>query len=162
MEDPATLDMVRTMLTQAKIGRLASVGATGRPTVAPFWFFFDGVRIAIRMLENATVRNVRTRPAVAFLVDFGHRYVDLRGAVVHGAARVYQPDEAPPEVQAAAEGYDRKYAEFWLEARALGDRHRTQPRRPSALLVITPHRAQWHTVGGSIWGHVEFPRGDSS
>jgi nitroimidazol reductase NimA-like FMN-containing flavoprotein (pyridoxamine 5'-phosphate oxidase superfamily) len=161
MQDTATLDMVRTMLTQAEIGRLASVGASGQPTVAPFWFFFDGIRIAIRMLENATVRNVRARPTVAFQVDFGHRYADLRGVVVRGSARVYRPEEAPPDAKAAAEGYDRKYAEYWLEARALGDRHRTQPRRPPALLVITPDRAQWHTVGGSIWGHVEFPRGES-
>jgi nitroimidazol reductase NimA-like FMN-containing flavoprotein (pyridoxamine 5'-phosphate oxidase superfamily) len=160
MHDAAALDMVRTMLTQAEIGRLASVGAGGQPTIAPFWFFFDGVRIAIRMLENASIRNVRARPAVAFQVDFGHRYADLRGVVVRGTAHVYRPEEAPPETRTAAEGYDRKYAEYWLEARALGDRHRTQPRRSPVLLVITSHRAQWHTVGGSIWGHVDFPGTD--
>ena len=153
MAEDAPLDMVRAMLTQAEIARLATTGPRGAPSLAPFWFYFDGARIGIRTLENVTVRNVRRNPAVSFLVDFGARYADLRGAVIQGAAHVVGPEEAP---ESLAAGYDRKYSEYRSEMRALGDRHRPNP-RPRAFLVIVPERAQWFVLGGSIWGRVSFP-----
>jgi hypothetical protein len=156
MAENPELEMVRTMLAEAEIGRLATVSPRGNPTLAPFWFFFDGTRVVIHGGDNATMRNIRRNPAVSLLVDFGTRYADLRGAVVRGTGRVFPPDEAPAEVRAGAAGYDRKYHAYRLEMQALGDRHRTV-RRPPVLLAITPQRAQWFTLGGSIWGHVEFP-----
>ena len=94
---------MRTVLVRRAIAcaLVASVGAGGQPTVAPFWVCFEGGRIAIRMLENATVRNVQARPAVAFQIDFGHRYADLRGVVIRGTAHVYRPEEAPAEARMA-------------------------------------------------------------
>ena len=153
MTEEAPLDMVRAMLTQGEIARIATVSPRGNPTLAPFWFFFDGTRIGIRTLENVTVRNVRRNPAVSCLIDFGARYADLRGAVVRGRAEVLAPEEAP---EGLAAGYDRKYSEYRREMRAIGDRHQSSP-RPRAFLVIVPERAQWFVLGGSLWGRAAFP-----
>jgi hypothetical protein len=40
--EEAPLDLVRAMLTQAEIARVATISPRGAPTVAPFWFYFDG------------------------------------------------------------------------------------------------------------------------
>jgi nitroimidazol reductase NimA-like FMN-containing flavoprotein (pyridoxamine 5'-phosphate oxidase superfamily) len=153
MSDEAPLDMVRAMLAQAEIARIATVSPRGLPTVAPFWFYFDGTRIGIRTLVNITVRNVRRNPAVSCLIDFGTRYADLRGAVIQGKAQILSPEEAP---ESLTTGHDRKYSEYRREMRAIGERH--QPgQRPRAFLLITPERAQWFVLGGSIWGRVQFP-----
>jgi nitroimidazol reductase NimA-like FMN-containing flavoprotein (pyridoxamine 5'-phosphate oxidase superfamily) len=153
MTEEAPLDMVRAMLTQGEIARIATISPRGNPTLAPFWFFFDGTRIGIRTLENATVRNVRRNPAVSCLVDFGARYADLRGAVVQGRAQVVAAEEAP---ESLAAGYDRKYSEYRREMRTLGDRHQSSP-RTRAFLVIVPERVQWFVLGGSLWGRAVFP-----
>jgi nitroimidazol reductase NimA-like FMN-containing flavoprotein (pyridoxamine 5'-phosphate oxidase superfamily) len=153
MTDEAGLDMVRAMLTQAEITRVATTSARGIPAVAPFWFYFDGDRIGIRTLENATVRNVRQNAAVSCLVDFGSRYADLRGAVVQGQARILKPEEAP---ESLTTGQDRKYEEYRREMRALGNQHQTD-QRSRVFLLITLERAQWFVLGGSVWGRVRFP-----
>lgn len=153
MTDASALDMVRAMLAQAEIARVATVSPRGLPTVAPFWFYFDGARIGIRTLENATVRNIRRNPSVSCLVDFGSRYADLRGAVIQGTAQILGPEQAPESLTA---GLDRKYSEYRREMRALGDRHQPD-RRARVFLLIAPERAQWFVLGGSLWGRVEFP-----
>jgi hypothetical protein len=157
MADP--LAMVSAMLRDARIARLATVTPSGRATVAPYWFFFDGDRIFIDTVENPTVGHVRRDPRVSLLVDFGTGYSDLRGAIVHGSASAYRPAEAPDWVRRGIAGYAAKYAVHDDERTGAGDAHRTR-RLPGACLVVAPERARWFTVGGYFQGVVDWPARD--
>ena len=153
MADP--LAMVRAMLRDAEIARLATVTPSGRATAAPYWFAFDRKRIYIETVENATVANIRREPRVSLLVDFGAAYADLRGATVHGVAEAFAPDDAPDDVLQGIAAYTRKYAALEDARLSAGDQHRTRT-LPDAYVVITPMRARWFTVGGHIQGAVDF------
>lgn len=151
MADPR--EMVRAMLREAAIARLATVTPSGRATAAPYWFVFHEERIFIAAVENATVANIRREPRVSLLVDLGVAYADLRGATVHGTATAHVPAEAPPDVRAGIAAYERKYAVHEDARLTLGDAHRTRT-LPPAYVVIEPLRARWFTVGGFIQGSV--------
>lgn len=148
--------MVSAMLRKARIARLATVTSTGRATVAPYWFFFDGDRIFIDTVENLTVGHVRREPRVSLLVDFGTAYSDLRGAIVHGSATAYRPADAPDWVRRGIAGYAAKYAIHADERMGAGDAHSTRP-LPGAHLVVVPGRARWFTVAGYFQGVVDWP-----
>src|SRR5207253_3829624 len=92
---------VERMLAEAAIVRVATVTPSGAPSVAPFWFWYDAERIVLDTLENATVRNLAHEPRAAVLVDLGERFSQLRGAVIHGEARLYREGAEPEPVRGA-------------------------------------------------------------
>lgn len=108
--------MARTLTTTelafvraARIGRLATVDAANRPLVVPFCYAMldgddQGKPFVVSVLDEkpkrvtdanlARVRNIRSNPAVSFVVD---RYDDedwsrLAFVQVRGEARVVEPD----------------------------------------------------------------------
>jgi len=86
------------MLTEARVGRLATADAKGRPHVIPVCFAFDGrhlytaidekpKRAAPRRLRR--VRNIEANPQVALVVDhYEEDWGRLRYVLVSGTARV--------------------------------------------------------------------------
>ena len=67
---------MRTRVAAARVGRLATVDAAGRPHLVPFCFVLDGDEVlsSVDAKPKATRRlrrleNVRTNPAVSVLID---------------------------------------------------------------------------------------------
>jgi nitroimidazol reductase NimA-like FMN-containing flavoprotein (pyridoxamine 5'-phosphate oxidase superfamily) len=140
-------DSVVTMLDEAIIARVATVTPSGNPHAAPFWFSFDGERIVLDTLENATVRNLRSDPRVSVLVDLGTLFQELRGAMLLGSADLYSPDEAPQEVLRGVEVIrDRHAGEINTSD---FQEYSRREHRPLAYVAITPHRAHWWNLARS-------------
>jgi PPOX class probable F420-dependent enzyme len=106
----------RERFAAARVARLATADAAGRPHVVPIAFALDGDRLysAVdskpkRTTELRRLANVRENPRVAVLVD---RYDDddwsvLWWARADGAGRVLEPDD--PEARRAAELLRARY-----------------------------------------------------
>jgi hypothetical protein len=137
---------------------VATVGRSGRATVAPFWFAYHDDRLFITTVENPTVVNVLRDPRVSVLVDFGVGYADLRGVIVHGRATVYEPQTAPQWVQDGAAAVATKYAMFDDERLTVGSQLGKNV-RPTRYLVVQPQRARWFVLGGYVQGTFDW--GDS-
>jgi hypothetical protein len=140
---------VEAFLAEARLVRVATVGRSGTPAVAPFWFTWDGLRVFLGTEENATVRNLRRTGRATVLVDFGVGVSDVRGALLHGEARAYPHDAAPPALAPAAEAWTRKYAAELADPlfrEIVGE-------RPDATVYveILPGRVRWWDHGRRIF-----------
>lgn len=102
-----TTDEARQRFSAARVARLATVDANGRPHLVPLVFAVEGDRVysavdvkpkrttALRRLEN-----VRHNPAVALLVDhYDDDWEALWWVRADGCGRVLEPDD--PEARQA-------------------------------------------------------------
>jgi PPOX class probable F420-dependent enzyme len=95
------LDEARRRLAAARVARLATVRADGRPHVVPIVFDFDGELIRTiadpkpkRGLDLLRHRNIRANPAVSLLVDeYEESWRDIWWVRADGTAQVF--DEGP-------------------------------------------------------------------
>ena len=71
MSQQMTDEEYRSFLTKsARTGKLATVGADGRPHVVPIWFVLDGETIVFTTGRgSAKARHIRRDPRVALCVD---------------------------------------------------------------------------------------------
>jgi coenzyme F420-0:L-glutamate ligase / coenzyme F420-1:gamma-L-glutamate ligase len=129
------------ILRRARVARLATADAEGRPHVVPVCFVFDGRAIYIAIDQKPKrvsprslrrVRNVLENPHVAFVVDeYGEDWGRLWYLLVFGTARVVEPASA--NHTHAVTSLRRKYPQY--RAMHLEDR---------PVLRITPrHAAAW-------------------
>jgi PPOX class probable F420-dependent enzyme len=94
-------DEARRRLAAARVARLATVRADGRPHVVPIVFDFDGELIRTiadpkpkRGLDLLRHRNIRANPAVSLLVDeYEESWRDIWWVRADGTAQVF--DEGP-------------------------------------------------------------------
>jgi len=140
-------DQERRYLETARLGRLATADAEGRPHVVPVCFAFVGDRIVTPIDEKPQrvspdalrrSRDVSENPRVALVVDhYSEDWSQLGWVQVRGTATHCDPGEKlhSPGVRALREKYDQ-YADHDLEERP--------------LIRIDP---------GTIrsWGHLERP-----
>jgi PPOX class probable F420-dependent enzyme len=85
-------------LGSARVGRLATVGADGRPHIVPCCFALEGTKLysAVDAKPKSTfnlrrIRNVRSSPLAALLVDeYVEDWAQLWWIRVDGAARVLE------------------------------------------------------------------------
>lgn len=137
----------RSFLERARVGRLASADGDGRPHLVPVCYAFVGdeivsaidvkpKRVGPRQLRR--VRNVRSNPQVALIVDrYTDDWDDLGWVRVDGRARIFDPGTAfhDAAVSALREKYEQ-YADHPLET------------RPG--LAIDPERVtSWGTIAAS-------------
>ena len=116
-----TPEQARERFTAARVARLATADAAGRPHLVPIVFAVDGDRVysvvdakpkrtgALRRLAN-----VRENPAVALLVDhFDEDWSALWWVRAEGEARVLEADEAEARQAVAllAERYPQQQAQ---------------------------------------------------
>ena len=102
-----TADEARERFAAARVARLATADAAGRPHLVPIVFAVDGDRVysAVDAKPKRTtalrrLRNVRENPAVALLVDrYDEDWSALWWARAEGRGRVLDSDE--PEAQRA-------------------------------------------------------------
>jgi PPOX class probable F420-dependent enzyme len=98
------VDVMRDLVVNARVARLATVRGDGRPHVVPVCFALDGERIVSvvddkpkRTTELLRLDNVRAHPAVSFLVDrYDDDWTRLWWVRVDGRATVVSdgPDHA--------------------------------------------------------------------
>jgi PPOX class probable F420-dependent enzyme len=109
-----TPDEVSEFLAAERTCRVATVGADGRPHVAPLWFVWDGDALWL----NSIVRSQRWTdlvrdPRVAVVVDAGEEFTELRGVELTG--RIEQVGDAPrtagpdPDLAEPERLFARKY-----------------------------------------------------
>ena len=81
----------KAFLAKARVARVASIGARGRPHVAPLSHAFDPQRRTLYVFTDSsgrTARNVRSRPAAAIACDdYFEDWNRIRGVVVQAKAR---------------------------------------------------------------------------
>lgn len=129
----------RRLFAAARVARLATVGADGRPHLVPIVFVLDGETIfsAVdakpkRTLELRRLANVEANPAVSLLVDDydDEDWTALRWARADGEAQVFSPDH--PQALAAVALLAAKYRQ-----------HREQPPPGPVLAVNVTRWSGW-------------------
>ena len=120
----------------ARVGRLATAGADGRPLVVPVCYALEGDRIysAVdakpkRTRELRRLRNIAENPRVSLVVDeYDEDWTRLRYVIVEGTADVLTGGD---EFSRAVDRLVAKYPQY----RAL-----TLPRDSGAVIRIVPDR----------------------
>jgi PPOX class probable F420-dependent enzyme len=108
-------DELDAFLAEARTCRVATVGADGRPHVAPLWFVWDGTALWLNSLvRSQRWTDLQRDPRVAIVIDDGHGFFELRGVELAGnvepvgeAPRTGAPD---PELTEAETLFGQKYA----------------------------------------------------
>ena len=104
-------------LREARVGRLATADAAGRPLVVPVCFTFDGARCysAVdakpkRTRELRRLRNIAENPNVSLVVDeYDEDWARLRWVIVEGRAEVLR---AGAEFDRAIDRLREKYPQY--------------------------------------------------
>ncbi len=133
--DPAE---ARRRLASARVARLATADASGRPHVVPFVFALDGDTVwsAVDGKPKTTtalrrLANVAANPAVAVLADhYDDDWTALWWVRADGRGRVVRP--ASPEAARAVELLAAKYGQY-----------RTQPPEGPVLAVTVERWVGW-------------------
>ena len=123
-------------LRDARVGRLATADAGGRPLVVPVCYAFDGDRVysAVdakpkRTRQLRRLRNIAENPHVSLVVDDWHEEWDrLRWVIVEGAGSVL---ETGAEFTRAIDALREKYPQY----RAMG-----LSRESGAVIRVAPTR----------------------
>jgi PPOX class probable F420-dependent enzyme len=123
-------------LEVARVGRLATVDAGGRPLVVPICYALDGARIysAVdakpkRTRELRRLRNIAENPRVSLVVDeYDEDWTRLRWVIVEGHADVLVEGD---EFTRAVDRLVAKYPQY---------RQLALPRDSGALVRITADR----------------------
>jgi PPOX class probable F420-dependent enzyme len=121
-----------------EVGVLTTLRADGQPVSVPVWFASDvgaGVVWVAGPAATAKFRRVRRDPRVAFLVESGRRWVELKAVHLEGTAAVVEdPDWEHVDALLGA-----KYAAMRGTA---AEQPESAKRRYAtrALMAITPHR----------------------
>jgi len=131
-EDP----VVRALLEEPHLMRLAYVRTDGMPAVVPIWFLArEGKFIVVTGPKAAKVRHLRANPNVAFTIDTPNP--PYRVLLGNGTASLQEVDGMAPEYEGLARRYLGPVADGYL--RAMGARVRRQVRietTPRALRVF--------------------------
>ena len=124
------------LLGTARVGRLATASADGRPLVVPVCYAFDGTWLysAVdakpkRTRELRRLRNIAENPRVSLVVDEYHEeWTRLRYVIVDGRAEILSDGD---EFTRAIDLLVAKYPQY----RGLG-----LPRETGTVIRITPDR----------------------
>jgi PPOX class probable F420-dependent enzyme len=133
------------VLHHARVGRLATADAGGRPLVLPVCFAFDGAYVysAVdakpkRTRDLRRLRNIRENPHVSLVIDeYDEDWTRLYWIILEGTADVLETGEP------FTRGVDRLLAKY-PQYRAMG-----LARDAGALVRIRPTRIlTWRFTGG--------------
>ena len=76
-------------LTKGRIVRVSSVGSDGTPHIAPIWYVYENGKLYLSTgPRSRKVRNIRANSEIAFCVDVGEAFYDLKAVVGKGTARI--------------------------------------------------------------------------
>jgi PPOX class probable F420-dependent enzyme len=137
---------IQKLLKEARVGRLATVDAKGRPHVIPICFAYDG-KVFYSAVDQkpkrvpperlARLQNIREVPRVALLIDeYGEDWKQLWYILIHAKAKLL-PNSAHQERALAIRKLKAKYRQY--EAGMLAD--------DAPVIRLTPERV-------TSWGRV--------
>jgi len=113
---------VKRFINAHRVARLATADAAGRPSVIPICYVFDGAsfysaidakpkRVELRQLQR--IRNIRANPNVALVIDdYSEDWSELAYVLIHGMAKVIEPDDSLATEQAAIAALRLKYVQY--------------------------------------------------
>jgi Pyridoxamine 5'-phosphate oxidase/Enoyl-CoA hydratase/isomerase len=95
-----------------RVCRVASVGAGGRPHVAPLWFVWDGAALWLNSLvRSQRCHDLARDPRVSVVIDAGDEYHELRGVELSGQVQVMSEVPRTSVPLPAVADAERRYAE---------------------------------------------------
>jgi PPOX class probable F420-dependent enzyme len=133
------------LLREARVGRLATADAAGRPLVVPVCYAFDGARVYTavdakpkRTRELRRLKNIAANPHVSLVVDvWDEDWSRLAWVIVEGRAEVLDSGE---EFERAIDLLVRKYPQY---------RDMALDRAEGAVVAVTPDRTlSWRAAPG--------------
>jgi PPOX class probable F420-dependent enzyme len=97
------------LLDGERVAIVSSLGPRGWPHAMPMWFVPRGGEIWIwTYAKSQKVRNLERDPRATVLVETGHEYGELRGAMIEAEAEIHRDGET---VLGFAEELTLRYAE---------------------------------------------------
>jgi len=97
------------LLESERIAIVSSLGPRGWPHSMPLWFVpRDGVVWIWTYAKSQKVRNLERDPRATVLIETGHEYGELRGAMIEAEAQIHRD---PETVLGFAEELTLRYAE---------------------------------------------------
>lgn len=114
---------VREFLRGSHTGILSTLRGDGRPVAVPMWFVLDRGEVVVRTLAGSRkAANLRRDPRVAFLVEAGRAWAELRAVLIQGTAEAEAGAAAIARIEAA---FAAKYDGFLMleEAPEASRRH---------------------------------------
>jgi hypothetical protein len=97
-----TDDELEGFLAVARVARVATISADGRPHVTPLWFLWsDGAVWLYSLVRSRRWADLTERPDAAVVVDDGDDFGSLRGVEIRGRVAVVgeQPRTGVPDAQ---------------------------------------------------------------
>jgi PPOX class probable F420-dependent enzyme len=135
---------LRELLDGARVAVVSSIGPRGWPHSMPMWFVPRGGEVWVwTYAKSQKVRNLERDPRATVLVEAGHDYGELRGAMIEAEAEVHRDFET---VLGFAEELALRYAEGISSVR--GDAR-------AALEAQAPKRVAIHfkPLRTATWDH---------
>jgi PPOX class probable F420-dependent enzyme len=124
------------VLAAAHTGIFTSLRADGVPISLPVWFVAIDERVYLAAPNHTRkVARVRRDPRVAFLVESGQRWAELRGVHLTGRARLVGESGLAQRVYDALHA---KYRAYRTERSAMPDATRRYYETEATVIEITP------------------------
>jgi PPOX class probable F420-dependent enzyme len=99
-------------LEASHTGILSTLRADGSPASVPLWFVvLDGSVYFRTLAESAKAKHLRKDPRVAFLVESGEAWKDLKAVVLSGTGEIQEDAAVKERVEAAI---NAKYADHLM------------------------------------------------
>ena len=114
---------IRTYISDHRVARLATADASGRPSVIPICYAFDGITIyspidrkpkSVSAQDLKRVRNLEVNQYVCLIIDdYSDNWAELSYVQISGTARMIEPDdELQAEHRRAVEMLRDKYPQY--------------------------------------------------
>lgn len=143
-------DELRQLLDEERIAVVSSLGPRGWPHSMPLWFVpREGEVWVWTYAKSQKVRNLERDPRATVLVEAGHDYSELRGAMIEAEAQIHRDRDT---VLGFAEELTLRYGE---NISSLGDDAR------AALEAQAPKRVAIHfkPQRTATWDHRKLGGG---
>jgi nitroimidazol reductase NimA-like FMN-containing flavoprotein (pyridoxamine 5'-phosphate oxidase superfamily) len=76
-------------LSNGRIVRIASIESDGTPHIAPIWYVYENGKFYVQTgPRSRKAQNIKANSRVAFCVDVGEAFYDLKAVVGKGTARI--------------------------------------------------------------------------
>ena len=104
-----TADELQAFLAEQMVMQCATLGPRGLPHMVPLWYVVaDGELRGWTYAKSQKARNLERDPRATLLLETGHEYGELRGAMIEAEARLHRDFET---VIGFAEELTVRYAE---------------------------------------------------
>jgi PPOX class probable F420-dependent enzyme len=108
------------MLEQSRTGVMATIGPTGMPHLVAMWYgLVDGKVCFETKTKSQKVQNLRRDPRIAFSVEGGLSYDQLRGVSIEGTAHIIEDTDDDEYWAAAVSVYERYNGPYTDEQRPI-------------------------------------------